>query len=144
MKNIVTRYADDSDLNYLVNNDKLISGPMIEKKILDRQIIVCLEDKSYRGFLRFGYGWDMIPFLNLIIVNKESRGFGFGKMMMNFWEQEMKKKGYKLVMTSTDVDEQAQHFYRKLGYQDCGGIIFPKSIYPESAMELLMIKELNN
>ena len=30
--------------------------------------------------------------------------------------------GYGMVLTSTQVDEDAQHFYRKLGYKDCGGL----------------------
>lgn len=49
----------------------------------------------------------------------------------------MKSKGYELVMTSSLSNEQAQHFYRKLGYKDSGSlllddepleIIFTKSI----------------
>ncbi|KQC12290.1 MAG: hypothetical protein APR63_02810 [Desulfuromonas sp. SDB] len=144
MTNINIRYAGISDWDYLIKKDKLITEPMIKKKLSDQQYMVCLEDRSYRGFLRFGYGWDLIPFLNLIIVEKEVRGTGIGRKMINFWEEEMRKAGHKLVMTSTDVDEQAQHFYRKLGYADSGGIIFPKSIYPDSAMELVMIKVLKN
>ena len=144
MGNISIRYSDSTDLDYLINKDNLISEKMIRKKLSDQQYMVCLQDNSYRGFLRFGYGWDMIPFLNLIIVEEEARGTGIGRKMMNFWEQEMRKAGHKLVMTSTDVDEQAQHFYRKLGYADSGGIIFPKSIYPDSAMELVMVKILKN
>jgi hypothetical protein len=49
----------------------------------------------------------------------------------------MKSLGYEMVMTSTLANEQAQHFYRKLGYKDAGSllledepleIIFTKSI----------------
>ena len=29
----------------------------------------------------------------------------------------------KMVMVSTQVDEEAQHFYRKLGYKDAGGFV---------------------
>jgi ribosomal protein S18 acetylase RimI-like enzyme len=35
----------------------------------------------------------------------------------------MKKKGYEIVMTSTLSNEQAQHFYRKLGYKDSGSLL---------------------
>jgi hypothetical protein len=45
-------------------------------------------------------------------------------------------------MTSTDVDEEAQHFYRELGYRDSGGILFPQELFPGSAMELVLIKIL--
>ena len=35
----------------------------------------------------------------------------------------MKSSGYGLIMTSTQVDEGAQHFYRKIGYQDSGALV---------------------
>lgn len=40
---------------------------------------------------------------------------------MKYWESDMKNQGYGMVMTSTQVDEEAQHFYRKLRYKDCVG-----------------------
>ena len=51
----------------------------------------------------------------------------------------MKSKGNDMVLTSTQVDEEAQHFYRKLGYKDCGGIIIdiPKHKQP---MEMFLVK----
>lgn len=51
------------------------------------------------------------------------------------------KQGYQMVMTSTQIDEEAQHFYRKLGYIDCGNLTID---YPGLAqpMELLLSKEL--
>lgn len=42
---------------------------------------------------------------------------------MEWWEQDMHPQGYDMVMVSTQVDETAQHFYRKLGYKDCGGLV---------------------
>ena len=49
--------------------------------------------------------------------------------------------GCAMVMTSTQVDEEAQHFYRKLGYRDSGGFIvdIPGC---EQPMEMIMIKAL--
>jgi len=37
---------------------------------------------------------------------------------MLFWENEMRKLGYKMVMTSTQINEETQHFHRKLGHVD--------------------------
>ena len=53
----------------------------------------------------------------------------------------MKTKGYGMLLTSTQVDEKAQHFYRKIGYQDCGGLIVNIPGY-EQPMELFMSKGL--
>ena len=44
-----------------------------------------------------------------------------------------------MVMTSTQVDEDAQHFYRKLGYKDAGGFVVDVPGY-EQPMEMIMIK----
>ena len=60
---------------------------------------------------------------------------------MLFWENEMRKLGYKMVMTSTQVDEQAQHFYRKLGYVDRGSICLDNTPLAQP-QEMLMLKVL--
>lgn len=44
-------------------------------------------------------------------------------------------------MTSTQVDENAQHFYRKLGYQDAGGLLLNSPGF-EQPMELFLVKQL--
>lgn len=41
-------------------------------------------------------------------------------MLIEEWEKDMKEQGYGMLLTSTQVDETAQHFYRKLGYKDSG------------------------
>ena len=53
----------------------------------------------------------------------------------------MKKLGYSMVFLSTQADEDAQHFYRKLGYVDCGGIVFSGTPL-EQAMEIILRKVL--
>jgi ribosomal protein S18 acetylase RimI-like enzyme len=136
------RYADDTNLPYLIQNDRLVTKEIIKKKISDRHVIVCMRGETHLGYMRFGFGWDMFPFLNFIIVKKDVRRKGIGRELMAFWEQEMKAKGHNFVMTSTAVDEEAQHFYRKLGYRDSGGILFPQELFPASAMELVLIKIL--
>lgn len=56
-------------------------------------------------------------------------------------KQEMRQFGYGMVMTSAQVDENAQHFYRKLGYKDSGCLVIdiPKYAQP---MEMFLIKEI--
>ena len=60
---------------------------------------------------------------------------------MEHWESEMKTMGYGIIMTSTQVDETAQHFYRKLGYKDCGGLLLDIPGY-EQPMEMFLCKAL--
>lgn len=50
----------------------------------------------------------------------------------------MKKKGYKNVMTSSASNEEAQNFYRRLGYRDCGSLLLFND-----PLEIIFIKALN-
>jgi GNAT superfamily N-acetyltransferase len=144
MSDVQVRYAVDADLPYLMRNDSLVTQPMINTMISNRQVIVCMKGHRHVGCMRFGFWEDtLFPFLHLIMVEKDARRQGIGRELMRYWEQEMKAKGHELVMTTTEVDNEAQHFYRKLGYRDSGGILFPQELYPGSVMELVLIKVLN-
>ncbi|MCL2707471.1 MAG: GNAT family N-acetyltransferase [Dehalococcoidia bacterium] len=58
---------------------------------------------------------------------------------MLLWEAEMRELGYKMVMTSTQINEQAQHFYRKLGYKERGSL-FLDSTPLDQPQEVFMLK----
>ena len=53
----------------------------------------------------------------------------------------MKEQGHGMLLTSTQVDEDAQHFYRRLGYRDCGGLVMDVPGY-EQPMELFLVKAI--
>jgi ribosomal protein S18 acetylase RimI-like enzyme len=72
----------------------------------------------------------------MIFLLDEYRGRGLGHNLINFWESEMKKQGYKRIMTSTLSNEDAQHFYRKQGYIDSGCLLLPGE-----ALEIILTKE---
>lgn len=77
----------------------------------------------------------------MLLIDKNFQNKGYGKKMMEFWENEMKLQGHKIVLTSTQVDEKAQHFYRKLGYQDCGGLLINDGDFKQP-MELILRKTI--
>ena len=81
------------------------------------------------------------PFCTLLFIEDRHQRQGFGRLLMEYWEKDMRMKGYGMVLTSTQVDEEAQHFYRKLGYKDCGGFTVDVPGY-EQPMELIMVKQL--
>ncbi len=62
-------------------------------------------------------------------------------MLMTHWEEEMKQRGYSMIMTSTQVDEKAQHFYRTMGYSDAGALIITVPNH-EQSMEMFFVKAL--
>ena len=89
------------------------------------------------GWLRYNLFWDSIPFVNLLFLLDDFRGQGYGKELMLYWEHEMASRGFQWVMTSTQANECAQHFYRKLGYEDAGGFL-----PPGEPLELVLMKKL--
>ena len=74
------------------------------------------------GFLKFSILWETLPFIEVIWLTEPSRGQRLGTRAVQEWEQEMQAKGFDLVLSSTAADEAAQHFWRKLGYTDCGSL----------------------
>lgn len=58
-----------------------------------------------------------------------------------FENKVQRKQGYGMVLTSTQVDETAQHFYRKNGYTDCGSLVMNIAGF-EQPMEMFLCKAL--
>ena len=77
----------------------------------------------------------------MLFIDWDSQGKGYGRELVRHWEDDMKAQGYDMLLTSTQADENAQHFYRKLGYQDCGGFVINISGH-EQPLELFLIKRL--
>ncbi len=50
-------------------------------------------------------------------------GAGLWTAAMSLWEAQLIQAGHGMVLVSTQSDESAQHFYRKLGYRDCGYLL---------------------
>ncbi len=119
--------------------DRHLSEAEFANKVRDGRGYVLLEDQQPIGLLRYNLFWDQHPFCTMLFVEQAHRGKGGGKALIARWEADMRTKGYGMVMTSTQVDEDAQHFYRKLGYQDCGGLVIHAPAYAQP-MELFLMK----
>ncbi len=135
------RYALAADRDLWLSLDRHISESEFFRKVRDRMAYVLLRDGRPAGVLRYALFWDSIPFCTLLYVREEERRRGCGRRLMARWERDMKDRGYGLALTSTQSDEDAQHFYRALGYRDCGGLILPFPGY-EQPLELIMGKAL--
>ena len=118
---IIIRYADINDHLRLAEHDKHISEIKLKNKINNNEVYVIEKNREIIGWLRYSLFWDNIPFMNMVYILAEYQKMGIGKMLVIYWEKEMKKKGYDNVLTSTQSNEEAQHFYRKLGYKEIGG-----------------------
>ncbi|HBL83563.1 MAG: GNAT family N-acetyltransferase [Clostridiales bacterium GWF2_38_85] len=132
-------YATQQDKQEYFSIDKHLLASEYESKVRDRRCYIIRDNKNVIGVMRYILFWDCIPFLTLIYLNEAYRGKGYGKNAILFWEKEMRDSGFRMVMISTQVDEQAQHFYRKLGYIDKGSLFLDNTPI-EQPQELLMIK----
>ncbi|MBW4084334.1 GNAT family N-acetyltransferase [Paenibacillus sp. S150] len=131
-------HAADSDLNWIINRDPHLRQKLISAKIKGKEIYLLRNgSEEIIGWLRYGYFWDNTPFMNMLWIDEPYRKQGMGKEIVDYWEQEMKQQGFELVMTSTQADEDAQHFYRRLGYKDAGCLVL--DVQP---LEILFTKKL--
>ena len=135
------RYVKAEDKDFWFRLDLHLPETKFDRKVRDRMGYILSEDDSPAALLRYHLFWDNTPFCTMLFVDWEHQGKGYGRELMSRWEEDMKKAGYGMVMVSTQVDEQAQHFYRKLGYQDAGGLVITIPGY-EQPMELFLIKKI--
>lgn len=119
------RYAEAGDLPVLTAHDRHIAPEELAESIKRRRVLVMLDGEAFAGWLRFNLFWDNTPFMNMLFMLEGYRGQGLGGKLTAFWEQEMRAAGYTEVLTSTQSNEDAQHFYRAHGYKDCGGLLLP-------------------
>ena len=136
------RYVSETDKPFWFALDKHLIESEFALKIRDKRGYIISEGDKPVGVMRYNLFMDAIPFLTLIYLDEASRSKGLGKQAMLHWENEMRESGHKMVMTSTQVDEEAQHFYRKLGYKDKGSLFFDNTPF-EQPQEMFMIKIFN-
>ena len=135
------RQMAQGDRDFVLSIDTHGDNTSFHNRILTGTGFVLWEGEEPVGIMHHCVLWDNLPFLNLLIVQKPYRGRGFGTQAMAAWEEEMKNRGFKMVLVSTQADETAQHFYRKLGYVDCGGLFFQNTPFDQPA-ELFFRKVL--
>ncbi|MBR6499072.1 MAG: GNAT family N-acetyltransferase [Clostridia bacterium] len=133
------RYAGPSDIEMISEYDEHLSKEELKNAIALKRIILLFIDGRFEGWLRFNLFWDNIPFMNLLFILEEQRGRGYGRELVGFWEREMKAQGYRFVMTSTQSDEEAQFFYRRLGYTDRGALVLP-----DEPLEIIFYKNVSD
>lgn len=136
---IKIRHVEESDRGFWFSLDKHITEAEFTKKVRDGQGYVLLSDACPVGILRYNLFWDNTPFCTLLYVSDGCRRRGYGAALMREWENEMRALGYDWVLLSTQSDEASQHFYRALGYSDCGVLLAP-----DQPSELFLSKRLNS
>ena len=132
------RVATGDDLAFLAPRERITAGEL--ESVLRRSRVLIAEDPQRRavvGWLRWGLFWDEVPFMNMLHVVEGWRRQGVGRLLVEAWESRCREDGRTTVMTSTLSNESAQHFYRRMGYQDAGCLLLP-----DEALEILFTKTI--
>ena len=131
------RWAKVKDVDRLAALDRHLSPGQLAQAVEQGRVLTAWDGQVLAGWLRYGWFWDNTPFLNLLFVQKAYRGQGWGNLLLRRWEEEMKRQGFSVLLTSTQAQEQSQHFYRHFGYRDVGGFLLPPEPY-----ELILAKNI--
>lgn len=119
------RLATAADLGFLGHHDRHVGRPELSAVVARGRVLLLVEGPERVGWLRWGLFWDAVPFMNLLHVVEAHRGRGLGRLLVETWETHCRDAGHGVVLTSTMSDEQAQHFYRHLGYVEAGALRLP-------------------
>lgn len=131
------RLANMNDIDIILLYDKHISKHELINSINLERVYIVEKNYKFYGWLRYNLFWDNIPFMNMLYILEKNRSKGYGKKLVEHWENEMKNLGYSMVMTSTQSNEYSQHFYMKLDYKTIGGFLLKNDPF-----EIIMSKEL--
>jgi|SRR5690606_26158689 len=134
---MIIEAANVHDYDYIIERDRHIIECLVKQKIINKEIYVIRESGNNIGWMRYSYFWDNTPFMNMLWIDEPYRNSGIGTQVVLGWEKSMQANGFKLVMTSTQANEQAQHFYRRLGYKDAGCLILE-----DEPLEILLTKQI--
>jgi GNAT superfamily N-acetyltransferase len=118
------RFATDRDIDDCISFDHCKKRDIISNKIEMREVIVAEYDAEIIGYLKIEYIWSILPYISLIYINKEFRGNGIGTKMLKFLESFLLSKGYKLLLSSSQVNEiDPQSWHRSKGFEECGVLL---------------------
>ena len=134
--------ANQTHFDIITQHDTHIPPNIIKDKISRGEIYVAYENENFAGWIRYGLFWDSIPFMNMLFLLPEYRGKGLGRKFVEAWEQDLKTKGYNKILTSTQQNEHAQHFYLAMGYVAVGGFIQTSGAVTDESFEIILTKNL--
>jgi len=119
---ITVRFAEIGDFNFCrkIECDH-ITSEKLEYLIKQKEIIVACIDNTPVGYLRIEYLWHIIPYIGLILVDKNHRKIGVGKSLLAFVENHLKSNGYPMIYSSSQANEaEPQQWHRHVGFEECG------------------------
>ena len=129
------RDAREADFDFLRG---FSPGPTDERllaQIRDGRLRIIELTEGPVGFIKFYVLWEILPFMEVIIIREDSRGRGIGRQAVRAWEEEMARRAFPRTVVSTQT---AQGFWRRVGYRECGSLRLPNW-----EVELFMYRDIS-
>ncbi len=132
-------YATIKDLDYLIKNVHVESKKIIINKIKSKEFFIAFEEGKPVGRIMFQYFWEVIPYIELIFVEKNYRNKGIARKLLESLEKEARKRKSKYIISSCVWNEkEPQFWHKKVGFEKKGYI---DGIQPEGR-EVFFVKKL--
>ena len=132
------RAAQDTDFDFVRGFSSEPRDDRLRAQIQDGRLRIIESSEGPIGFIKFYVLWEVLPFLEVIMIRDDCRGRGIGTEAVRAWEAEMSARSFQRAITSTQADETAQYFWRRIGYQDCGSLELPGR-----PVELFMYRDIS-
>ena len=119
------RAATERDFAFLRALSACPDDEKLRAQIRDGRLRIIESAGEPVGFIKFYVLWELLPFIEVILVREDRRRRGIGRDAVRSWEREMAGRSFRRILTSTQADETAQEFWRRIGYRDCGSFMLP-------------------
>lgn len=90
-------YVTAEDQEFWFQIDAHISKEELLDKISRKMGYVIFDEGKRVGLLRYNLFWDNSPFCTMLFIDWDAQRKGYGKMLVEYWETDMKSKGYKRI-----------------------------------------------
>ena len=115
------RFAQIDDLPQLKELDKWPQPEIWQQKINNNEVFVLEFENEIIGLLHYTVIWTTVPFINLIHIKSEYQKRGYSKVFLDFVKQELKKKGYVALLSSSQTNEpEPQAWHIHMGFKSNG------------------------
>lgn len=86
------KYVQYEDKEFWFSLDTHISEKEYNNKVQNKCGYILFLDNNPIGLLRYNLFWDDTPFCNMVYIKEQYQGQGYGKILMEHWENEIKNK----------------------------------------------------
>lgn len=139
--NVLVRFATMADADWCRSCDSRMSSELVQRKILQRELVIVEANDNRIGVLRLGFLWSTLPQIELIWVEKQHRRGGLGRTLLKFVERSLGEQGHKILLSSSQADEPAsQAWHRAVGFRECG---FIAGVNDNGVGEVFFLKRLS-